>query len=249
MIKMREVLPLFVIFTLIAGFISSGCHTTQGEDVSKKSTTPSTAPSTNPLALDLTGCNPEIIDALLTVVENDIVPLTQQGVKKGNKVFGAAVMKKDDLSLVMAGTNHESECPLWHGEVYTIKKLWETAARPEPKECIFFATHQPCPMCLSAITWGGYDTIFYLFSYEDSRKTFNIPYDLQQMNDIFKLPGGHFTKKNAFWTSYVVEDLIKQCDEKTQAGFMARVQKLKKQYDEMSAVYQKTKVNTDIPFK
>jgi hypothetical protein len=43
--------------------------------------------------------------------------------------------------------------------------------------------------------------------------------------------------------------LIKQCDQKTQAGFITRVKKLKKKYDEMSAVYQKTKVNTDIPFK
>ena len=105
-------------------------------------------------------------------------------------------------------------------------------------------------MCLSAITWGGYDTIFYLFSYEDSRQTFNIPYDLQQMKDIYKLPDGDYVKKNSFWTSYDIVQLIKKkCDEKTQAGFIARVQKLKQQYDEMSAVYQATKVNTDIPFK
>ena len=39
-------------------------------------------------------------------------------------------------------------------------------------------------------TWAGYDTIIYLFSYEDSKNTFNIPYDLQQFQDIFKLPGG-----------------------------------------------------------
>lgn len=240
MIKVRRVRSLLMAFTLMAGFMCLFYLPAQGADVSKKDTAP---------LINEQACNAKVIDAILTVVEKNIVPLTQQGVKQGNKVFGAAVLKKDDLSLVMAGTNHESECPLWHGEVYTIKKLYERAARPEPKECIFFATHQPCPMCLSAITWGGYDTIIYLFSYEDSKNTFKIPYDLQQFKDIFKLPGGDYNRKNAFWTSYDIVELIKKCDKKTQAGFIARVQKLKKQYDEMSAVYQKAKVNTDIPFK
>ena len=239
--KIGEARQLLVNIALIAGFIYLFHLPAQGEDMSKKSMVP---------LVNETGCNAKLIDALLTAIEKDIVPLTQEGVKKGNKVFGAAVMEKDDLSLVIAGTNHESECPLWHGEVYTIKKLYERAARPQPKECFFIATHEPCPMCLSAITWGGYDTIFYLFSYEDSRQTFNIPYDLQQMKDIYKLPDGDYVKKNSFWTSYDIVQLIKKkCDEKTQVGFIARVQKLKQQYDEMSAVYQATKVNTDIPFK
>jgi tRNA(Arg) A34 adenosine deaminase TadA len=236
----RRVLRLVVTLALMSGFLCLSHLPSSGVEGLRKSTAP---------VVDAQGCNDKLIDAILTVVEKDIVPLTQQGVKHGNKVFGAAVLKKDDLSLVMAGTNHESECPLWHGEVYTIKKLYEQAARPTPQECIFFATHQPCPMCLSAITWSGYDTIIYLFSYQDSKNTFKIPFDLQQFKDIFKLPGGDYNRKNAFWTSYDLISLIKKCDQKTRAGFMARVQKLKKQYDEMSAVYQKTKVNTDIPFK
>ena len=36
---------------------------------------------------------------------------------KGNKVFGAAILKLSDLSLVCVGTNTEVESPLWHGEV------------------------------------------------------------------------------------------------------------------------------------
>lgn len=30
---------------------------------------------------------------LLDVIENDILPLTEQGVAAGNKVFGAAILK------------------------------------------------------------------------------------------------------------------------------------------------------------
>lgn len=43
----------------------------------------------------------------------------REAVKKGNKVFGAAILKLSDLSLVAVGTNTEIECPLWHGEVRT----------------------------------------------------------------------------------------------------------------------------------
>ncbi len=78
---------------------------------------------------------------MLDVIEADIVPLTARGVTLGNKVFGAAVLRKDDLSLVVAGTNHEAFSPLWHGEVYTIKLFYELQGHPDPSECIF-----PCPL-------------------------------------------------------------------------------------------------------
>ena len=35
---------------------------------------------------------------------------------------GAAIIKKDDYSLVVAGSNNETENPLWHGEINTLKK-------------------------------------------------------------------------------------------------------------------------------
>ena len=40
----------------------------------------------------------ELIDRLLTVIEKEIVPKTQKGVREGNKLFGGAVLKKSDLS-------------------------------------------------------------------------------------------------------------------------------------------------------
>ena len=35
-----------------------------------------------------------LIQRLLAVVEQDIVPLTRQGVRTGNKIFGAAILRK-----------------------------------------------------------------------------------------------------------------------------------------------------------
>ena len=95
-----------------------------------------------------------LISRLLDVIEFDILPMTERGVATGNKVFGAAILRKGDRSLVLAETNNETDNPLWHGEIHALKRLYEMPRekRPDPKDCIFLATHEPCSLCLSAIT-------------------------------------------------------------------------------------------------
>ena len=45
----------------------------------------------------------QLIAKLLKVLEENILPLTKIEVKRGNKIFGAAILKKSDLNLVVAG--------------------------------------------------------------------------------------------------------------------------------------------------
>jgi len=46
---------------------------------------------------------------ILDVIATDIIPLTRQSAKLGNKIFSAAILKKSDTSLVLAKTNAEIE--------------------------------------------------------------------------------------------------------------------------------------------
>ena len=75
---------------------------------------------------------------LLDVIEQEIVPLTRAGVAAGNKIFGAAIVRRADLSTVVAETNNETENPLWHGEIHAIKRFFELPAedRPDPADCL-----------------------------------------------------------------------------------------------------------------
>ena len=204
---------------------------------------------------EITKCDPTLIDRLLTVMEKEIMPLTREGVRSGNKIFGAAMLKKSDLSTIIAGTNHETENPLWHGEIYTIKQYYEMvnkdeSKRVDSKNIIFFATHEPCTLCSSAITWGGYDNFYYLFSHEDSRDSFNIGHDLKILKEVFKHEPGGYARQNAYWTAYSVVDLINNCDEKTKAGFLERVDTIRKIYAEKSEIYQANKGEArNIPLK
>ena len=85
---------------------------------------------------------------LLDVIDDDILPLTERGVSAGNKVFGAAVLRKSDLSLVIAGTNDETDNPLLHGEINTLNQFYELANRPATSELVFLTTHEPCTLCM-----------------------------------------------------------------------------------------------------
>jgi tRNA(Arg) A34 adenosine deaminase TadA len=201
---------------------------------------------------ELTKDKVQFIDRLLTVVEKEIVPLTQQGVRKGNKLFGGAILKKSDLSTVVAVTNSETGNPLMHGEITAIHAFYEVPRdkRPPAKDCIFLCTHEPCPLCLSGITWGGWDNFFYLFSYEDTKDAFNIPHDLRMLEEIFRVPDGNYAQKNHYWSSWGLRDLIASCDAEDRKRFTKRIEALRKTYDEMSAIYQKSKgTGAEIPLK
>jgi tRNA(Arg) A34 adenosine deaminase TadA len=189
----------------------------------------------------------ELAERLLTVIENDILPLTEKGVAAGNKVFGAAILRKSDLSLVLAETNNETENPLWHGEVHALKRFYGRTERPDTKDLIFLSTHEPCSMCLSAITWAGFDNFYYLFSHEDSRDSFSIPHDLRILKEVFRLEPGGYARANAFWKSASIAALLQGADPETEKRLAAQDQRIRARYNRLSGSYQAGKDNNAIP--
>jgi len=201
----------------------------------------------------------ELISRLLDVIEKDIAPVTAKGVARGNKLFGAAILKKSDLSVVVAETNNEIENPLWHGEMHAIKRFFELPPdqRPATKDCLFLATHEPCSLCLSGITWSGFDNFYYLFSHQDSRDSFAIPYDIQILKSVYAVPEPEtgtvspgrdlYNRSNDFWTSHGLQDMIAGLARSHPEALLARIDDLNALYPELSDVYQTDKGSKGIP--
>ncbi|GAA5977854.1 hypothetical protein JCM11641_006091 [Rhodosporidiobolus odoratus] len=201
---------------------------------------------------------------------NSIIPLTQAGVESGSKVFGAAVFLpkegKDgvvDLQEVTVGTNTETESPLLHGEIQTIQQFYSIPRdeRPEAQDTVFFATHEPCSLCLSGITWGGWKEIYYLFTYEDTRDAFSIPHDIAILEEVFRVSSlcpsespselsrrPLYNKTNKFFSSSSIAELISQVeDEKEREELQALVERVKGVYGGLSEGYLSGKGKVGIP--
>jgi tRNA(Arg) A34 adenosine deaminase TadA len=181
------------------------------------------------------------------VIEHDILPLTERGVAQGNKVFGAAILRKSDLSLVIAGTNDETANPLFHGEVHTLNEFYARPQRPETRDLIFLCTHEPCSLCMSAITWSGFDNFYYLFSHQDSRDSFAIPHDLRILHEVFGLEPGGYRHRNAYWTAYSIPELAAAEAQPLRDDMHDQQQRIRARYAELSQRYQESKSANDIP--
>ena len=169
-------------------------------------------------------------------------PSTRAGVRDGNKIFGGAVLRKSDLSTVVAVTNLESVNPLNHGEIATINAFYSIPLgdRPPAAETIFVSTHEPCPLCLGGLTWGGWDNFFYLFSYADTMDAFSIPHDIRLNEEIWRVKDGEYDHRNRYWCAWHIRALI-DGSSPSRFGFTRRATELSATYAELSAIYQASK--------
>ncbi|KAK1779746.1 cytidine deaminase-like protein [Copromyces sp. CBS 386.78] len=210
-----------------------------------------------------------LLSTILRLTEERIIPLTRAGVSSGSKLFGAAILSRSSLRPLTVSTNNERESPLLHGEINCIQQYFTLplASSPEEqekeegyriptKDTIFFATHEPCSLCLSGITWAGFNEFYYLFTYEDSRDLFAIPYDIEILEQVFrvKAPGDSedslrdrplYNRRNKFFTGRSLVELLEEAEgtlseEETQKWKM-EIERVKGLYNGLSETYQEGK--------
>jgi len=187
------------------------------------------------------------LDNVLNIFINKLIPETAKEVKLGNKIFGAFIIDKKKHNLIVIGTNNEKDNPLYHGEITTIINFFKNS-NLNPKDYFFITSHEPCSLCLSAITWAGFDNFCYFFPYQDTELTFNIPHDLKILNEVFGIKNGQYNTSNSYWKSYSILNEIDSLDENIyKRDLLTKSQKIKDSYDKLSIIYQKNKENNNIP--
>ncbi|KAL2175042.1 cytidine deaminase-like protein [Thermothelomyces heterothallicus CBS 202.75] len=196
-----------------------------------------------------------LLSTFLRITEDRIVPLTRAGVSSGSKVFGAAILTRSDLSPVTVATNNERVSPLLHGEINCIQEFFASSpeGRPATKDCIFFSTHEPCSLCLSGIAWAGFTEFYYLFTYEDSRDLFSIPYDIDILEQVFRVPAPSdtpetlaarplYNHKNKFFAAKSLADLLEGVTDAAERKRLGdEISRVKDLYKSLDATYQEWK--------
>jgi tRNA(Arg) A34 adenosine deaminase TadA len=150
----------------------------------------------------------EKIERMLDVIRDEILPLTECEVKRGNHVFGGAIIRPDTMTTVIVGSNNRMENPLIHGEIDTLNRFFKLPVRPKADELIFLSTHDPCSMCASAIAWAGFREIWHLFGYADTAEKFDMPVDLEIYRELFGTNG--VKGENKFFTKYSIKEAIEE---------------------------------------
>ena len=185
---------------------------------------------------------------VLDIFLNNLIPESDVAVSKGNKVFGAFVLKKSDLSLIVTGTNNEIINPLFHGEISAIFNFFKLE-KLNPKDYFFISSHQPCSLCLSAITWSGFDNFYYFFPYEDTKSDFKISHDLNILKEVFMINNGQYIHDNHYWKSYSIIQEINNLKIDEKKILLSKISKIKELYHDLSSKYQSLKISNNIPLK
>lgn len=148
----------------------------------------------------------EKLQKILEVIRDEILPLTESEVARGNHVFGGAILRSDTLTSVMVGSNNRIENPLFHGEIDTLNRFFKLPVRPSPSELIFIATHDPCAMCASAIAWAGFKELWVLYDYRDVEEEFGMPVDLEMYRELFGAEG--VRSQNKFFNKFSLRKAV-----------------------------------------
>lgn len=91
----------------------------------------------------------------------------KNSLKEGNSGFGAAVISNDVLVSKAHDTDKTLKDPTAHAEMNAIR-IASGRVKGDFSNCMLVSTHEPCPMCATAIVWAGIKQVAFGYSIQDS---------------------------------------------------------------------------------
>ncbi|CAB1055925.1 hypothetical protein D1BOALGB6SA_659 [Olavius sp. associated proteobacterium Delta 1] len=80
--------------------------------------------------------------------------------REGNSGFGAVIIKGRDVISKAHDTDKTSGDPTQHAEMNVIRSA-AAEFGGDLSDCVLVSTHEPCPMCSTAILWAGISEVAY----------------------------------------------------------------------------------------
>lgn len=126
--------------------------------------------------------------------------LAARNVEQGGRPFGAVIVRNGDAIAEAVNTLHLDDDPTGHAELNAIRAIAAQSGSAALRECVVYASGQPCPMCLSAMYLTGVKEVWFANSNGDG-KTFRLStaaiyQQLQQPLEQQTLPVHHLPQPN-----------------------------------------------------
>lgn len=74
--------------------------------------------------------------------------------KFGEHPVGAVIVQNDKIICKSGNRTHRDMDPTQHAEMVVIRKASQLLKKKDLSDCILYTTHEPCPMCSSAIIYA-----------------------------------------------------------------------------------------------
>jgi tRNA(Arg) A34 adenosine deaminase TadA len=148
----------------------------------------------------------EKVKLLLEVVRDEILPLTESEMARGNVSCGSAILRADTLTSVMVGADNRGTNPLFHGNIDSINRFFKLPVHPPTEELIFLATHDPCPMCAAAIAWAGFKELWILFGQGEVELEPTMRPSPAMYRDLFGVEG--IRQDNGYYARYGIKKQV-----------------------------------------
>jgi len=111
----------------------------------------------------------------------------RKSLQKGNSGFGAVIIRNGVLTSKAHDTDKTSKDPTAHAEIEAIR-IASRRVNGDFDNCMLVSTHEPCPMCATAIVWAGIKRVAFGYSIRDSLTQGRTRIDLS-CKDLFRRAG------------------------------------------------------------
>lgn len=87
--------------------------------------------------------------------------------REGNNGFGSVIIKDGNIIVSSHDKEDTENDPTSHAEMNAIREASKIIGK-KLSGCILVSTHEPCPMCASAIVWAGITDVAYGYSIDEA---------------------------------------------------------------------------------
>jgi tRNA(Arg) A34 adenosine deaminase TadA len=129
----------------------------------------------------------------------------------GDYAVGACIVRDEEVIASAGNRTHLDKDPTLHAEVIAIRDAAKALGRKSLEGCVLYATHEPCPMCSSAMIWARLSGAISGARIEDLAE-----YSTQHGNDKWKWRSVSISASTVFahgqpTVEYIEEFMRKEC--------------------------------------